>query len=151
MRSLLQKCLDNFAGKEITLALEIWYQQVRLLDYAQKAKGVFVVSHEQRLRNLHHGAQPGTTTWLRCEEELDAWRQNESLKRTAFAAWAIDIQGSLLYDLPSLAISGTRNFPPPASEGLWGAKTMKEWNTERLKEGLDTNEPTLNEWVEILY
>lgn len=50
---------------------------------------------------------------------------------------AIDTQGSLLYDLPSLAISGARNFPPPASEGLWGAKTVKEWNMERLKEGKD--------------
>lgn len=59
-----------------------------MLDYAQKAKGVFVMSQEQRLRGLDRESfKPDMTTWMQSEEELEAWRWRESVKRTIFAVW----------------------------------------------------------------
>lgn len=93
------------------LALETWYQQVsllshvifscsesfELLDYAQKSKGVFVISQEQRLRNLDGASvKLDVTTWMQSQEDLDAWRQIESTKRTAFAAWVSRTRTALL-------------------------------------------------------
>lgn len=87
---------------ETELATELWYQQVRflahlifscsesyeMLDYAQRAKGAFVMSQEQRLRGLdREGLKPDMTMWMQSEEELVAWRQRESIKRTMFAVW----------------------------------------------------------------
>ncbi|KAJ9618341.1 hypothetical protein H2204_013072 [Knufia peltigerae] len=171
MRSLLRKHLDgltrwNKVGTETELATELWYQQVRflahvifscsesyeMLDYAQKAKGVFVMSQEQRLRGLDRESfKPDMTTWMQSEEELEAWRWRESVKRTIFAVWAVDTQGSLLYDLPPMVTLRARQLPLPAPEGLWEARTAKEWNAERLKQDIDQNPLSLDDWVEILY
>lgn len=88
---------------ETSLATELWYQQVNflahvifscsesyeLLDYAQREKGAFVISQEQRLRGLDRERlkQPDVTTWLQSEEELKLWKRKESSKRTALATW----------------------------------------------------------------
>ncbi|KIX00023.1 uncharacterized protein Z518_10950 [Rhinocladiella mackenziei CBS 650.93] len=58
---------------------------------------------------------------------------------------------SLLYDLPPMVTLRARQLPLPAPEGLWEARTAKEWNAERLKQDLDQNPLSLDDWVEILY
>ena len=99
--------------------------------------------------------KPHVITWLQSEEELELWRKKESRKRTALAtwvswifglttalwltcSWAIETQGSLLYDVRSMVTLRTRQLPIPPSEGLWEALTIKEWHAERLKQGAST-------------
>ncbi|KIW32203.1 uncharacterized protein PV07_03763 [Cladophialophora immunda] len=135
--------------------MEIWYQQVSFLahvifscsgsfeylDYAQKSKGLFVISQEQRLRNLDGASvKQDVATWMQSQEDLDAWRRIESIKRTAFAASSRIVGSSYIGRLEQRARQTRYNYIAP------GVKAGTEQDAD-----LDPNPPSLDTWVEILY